>query len=220
MARVGLPRRLENDPRHRNIADMAYSVLDAAKARFPEYDLPQHNLLRRGGLDASLRARLPASRREDWPRHARYAEGAGNLLGIHKAMLHNAANTASALTALAEGRVAADQRRAVARQVHEAGRGILDHLHAHHHIEDQQLFPHFVRLRPAIAHPIRLLEGDHRVLNAVASQFDRALREYPAEDAQAAAYSRAAEAMAQLDRVMRRHIADEEEILIPAYLGL
>jgi hemerythrin-like domain-containing protein len=199
---------------------MAYSVLDAAKARFPDYDQPAFNVLRRSQLDGSLRALLPVSSREDWPAHANYAQGAKDLRAIHQAMLQNSAGVTQALTALAEGRVAAGERAAVAKQAHEVARHIVDHLHVHHQIEDERLFPHFAQANPKISRAIALLEADHRVLNAAASLFDQALRTFPAVDAEAAAYDRAAQAAAQLDRVMRRHITDEEDIVIPAYLGL
>lgn len=199
---------------------MAYSVLDAAKARFPDYDQPTFNVLRRAQLDGGLRALLPVSSRADWSSHANYAQGAKDLRAIHQAMLQNAAGVTQALAALAEGRVAVGERAGVATQAHEVARHLVDHLHVHHHIEDEQLFPQFAKANPKIERAIALLEADHRVLNAAASVFDQALRTFPAADAEPAAYDRAAQAAAQLDRVMRRHIADEEDIVIPAYLGL
>jgi hemerythrin-like domain-containing protein len=199
---------------------MSYSVLDAAKARFPGYDAPAHNVMQRAGLDAGLCALLPASAREEWPRHVRYAQGAKNLQDIHRAMLSNSADMTRLLSALAEDRVANDQVAAAAKNAHEIARHVVDHLHTHHHIEDEQLFPQFAKWNPRITQPLALLEADHRVLNAAGSVLDAALRSYPAADAKPAAYERAAQAAKQLDRVMRRHIADEEDIVIPAYLGL
>jgi hypothetical protein len=199
---------------------MAYSVLDAAKARFPNYDQPAFNVLERARLDDSLRALLPVSSREEWPAHANYAQGAKDLRAIHQAMLGNSAGVTQALTALVGGRVPEGERAGLAQQAHDIARHVVDHLHTHHRIEDERLFPHFAKANPKIERAIHLLEADHRVLNAAASVFDAALRAYPAVDARPAAYDRAAEAAAQLDRVMRRHIADEEDIVIPAYLGL
>jgi hemerythrin-like domain-containing protein len=195
-------------------------VLDAAKARFADYDSPTFNVMRRTQLDAGLRALLPASSREDWMSHANYAQGAKDLRAIHAAMLQNSANVTLALAVLAEGRIAQEQRVATATRAHEIARHVVDHLHAHHHIEDERLFPQFARANPKIERAIALLEADHKVLNAAGSVLDQALRVYPDADAAPAAYDRAAQAAAQLDRVMRRHIADEEDVVIPAYLGL
>lgn len=199
---------------------MSYSVLDAANARFPGYDAPAFNVLRRAQLDADLRALLPVSAREEWPRHANYAQGAKHLQDIHRAMLSNSEGMTRLFTALAEDRVATTQVAAAAQNAHDVARHVVDHLHVHHHIEDEQLFPQFAQWNPKISRPLALLEADHRVLNAAGSVLDQALRSYPAADAKAAAYQRVAQAAAQLDRVMRRHIADEEDIVIPAYLGL
>jgi len=199
---------------------MAYTVLDAAKALFPGYDDPAFNVLSRTRLDARLCALLPVSRREDWPNHANYAQGAEDLRAIHAAMLQNAANVTHALAALASGDVQATERAAVARRAHGIARRVVDHLHVHHRIEDQRLFPQFARANPKIERAIALLEADHKVLDAAANVFDQALRSYPAAQAGPAAYEHAARTAEQLDRAMRRHIADEEDIVIPAYLGL
>src|SRR5258708_27496987 len=199
---------------------MSYSVLDAAKARFPGYDAPAFNVMRRAQLDTDLRALLPASTREEWPRHANYTQGAKNLQDIHRAMLSSSEGMTRLLAALAENRVAATQVAAAAKNAHDVARHVVDHLHAHHHIEDEQLFPQFAKWNPKISRPLALLEADHRVLNAAGNVLDQVLRSYPAANAKAAAYDRAAQAAAQLNRVMQRHIADEEDIVIPAYLGL
>jgi len=199
---------------------MAYSVLDAAKARFPDYDSPNFNVMRRTQLDAGLRALLPSSAREDWAGHADYARGAKDLRAIHAAMLQNAASASQALTALAEDRIEQRQRATTAARAHEVARHVVDHLHTHHRIEDERLFPQFARANPRIERAIALLEADHKVLNAAGSMFDQALRNFPGAETAPSAYDRAAHAAEQLDRVMRRHIADEEDIVIPAYLGL
>ncbi|TLY52369.1 MAG: hemerythrin domain-containing protein [Gammaproteobacteria bacterium] len=176
--------------------------------------------MQRTQLDAELRAQLPASTREAWPRHANYAQGAKHLQDIHRAMLANSEGMTRVLTALAEGHVATAQIAAAAKNAHDVARHVVDHLHTHHRIEDEQLFPQFARWNPKISRPLALLEADHRVLNAAGSVLDQALRSYPKAAAQATEYARVAQAAAQLDRVMRRHIADEEDIVIPAYLGL
>lgn len=199
---------------------MAYSVLDAAKARFTDYDSPAFNVMRRTQLDPDLRALLPSSSREEWAGHADYARGAKDLRAIHAAMLQNAASASQALTALSEGRVEQRQLATTAARAREIARQVVGQLHAHHHIEDERLFPQFARANPRIERAIALLEADHKVLNAAGSIVEQALRAFPGADARPSAYDRAAQAAAQLDRVMRRHIADEEDIVIPAYLGL
>ena len=81
------------------------------------------------------------------------------------------------------------------------------------------MFPQLLRAAPSLARPLNLLEADHIVLNAVLAPFERALAALPDANAPASAWDTVAAAGERVARVARRHIADEEEIVIPAVLG-
>ena len=81
------------------------------------------------------------------------------------------------------------------------------------------MFPQLLRAAPSLARPLNLLEADHIVLNAVLGPFERALAALPGADAPASAWDAVASAGERVARVARRHIEDEEEIVIPAVLG-
>jgi hemerythrin-like domain-containing protein len=99
----------------------------------------------------------------------------------------------------------------------------LQQLHAHHHIEDDHYFPIFRRADSRLVHGFHLLDSDHDALAAgiedslaAANRFLRALGGPPAEVAPAA------EAYAQsggvLLRWLRRHLDDEEDLIVPLIL--
>ena len=81
------------------------------------------------------------------------------------------------------------------------------------------MFPQLLRAAPSLARPLNLLEADHIVLNAVLGPLERTLANLPAAAAPASAWDEVAKASERVAKVARRHIADEEEIVIPAVLG-
>lgn len=202
---------------------MAYTVLDAAAARFPDYRAPEHNVLERPRLEAGLRVALTGLAQwppERWAGHPAYAGLARHWQDIHRAMVHNLGLVAGSLRTLAEGRLGDADRIRLAGEVAPLARHAVDHLHGHHRLEDQAMFPQLLRAAPAIARPLNLLEADHIVLNAILGPFERALRAVPGADAPASAWDTVAAAGERVARVARRHIEDEEEIVIPAVLGV
>lgn len=202
---------------------MAYTVLDAAASRFPDYRSPEHNVLERAGLEAKLRASLtglaqwPAAR---WAGHPAYAGLASHWQDIHRAMVHNLGLVERSLRSLAEDRLGSADRIRLAGEIAPVARQSVDHLHGHHRLEDQAMFPQLLRATPSLARPLNLLEADHIVLNAVLAPFERALKSLPDASAPASAWDAVAEAGERVARVARRHIEDEEEIVIPAVLGV
>lgn len=202
---------------------MAYTVLDAAASRFPGYQAPDHNVLQRTCLERELRAALTGLAQwppEKWPQHAAYAGLAKHWQDIHRAMVHNLDTIERTLHDLAEDRVPADQRPRVIAEVADAAHHATAHLHGHHRLEDESMFPQLLRATPALARPLNLLEADHIVLNAALGPFERALALLPDADAPASAWETAATTGGRVAKIARRHIADEEEIVIPAVLGV
>ena len=203
---------------------MAYTVLDAAASRFPDYRTPAHNVLERPCLQAELRAALsglaqwPPNR---WAEHPDYANGlARHWQEIHRAMVHNLGLVERTLRTLAEDRLSDADRVRLAGEIAPIAKHSVDHLHGHHRLEDQSMFPQLLRAAPSLARPLNLLEADHIVLNAVLGPFERALANLPDANAPASAWDEVAKAGERVARVARRHIEDEEEIVIPAVLGV
>lgn len=202
---------------------MAYTVLDAAASRFPDYRAPAHNVLERPCLQAELRAALSGLAQwppERWAEQPGYSGLASHWQEIHRAMLRNLGIVERSLRSLAEDRLADPDRLKLVGEIAPIARHSVDHLHGHHRLEDQSMFPQLLRAAPSLARPLNLLEADHIVLNAVLGPFERALESLPDADAPASAWDEIAGAGERVARVARRHIEDEEEIVIPAVLGV
>ena len=216
------PRRLASAPRDPHFAGMAYTLLDAASARFPGYQAPEHNVLERGGLERGLRASLAGLAQwppERWAQHPAHGGLASHWQEIHRAMLHNLGIVERGLRTLAEDGLPDAERQRLAGEIAPIARHAVDHLHGHHRLEDQGMFPQLLRATPALARPLNLLEADHMVLNAVLGPLERSLSALPDAGAPASAWDEVAKASERVAKVARRHIADEEEIVIPAVLG-
>lgn len=202
---------------------MAYTVLDAAASRFPGYKAPDHNVLERVALERELRAALSGLAQwppERWAEHPAHRGLASHWQDIHRAMLHNLDGIERTLRALAEEGLADAERVRLVAEVVPAARHATEHLHGHHRLEDQSMFPQLLQSAPALARPLRLLEADHIVLNAVLGPFERALAALPDATARPSAWDAVATAGERVARVAHRHIQDEEEIVIPAVLGV
>ena len=202
---------------------MAYTVLDAAASRFPDYQTPAHNVLERPCLQDALRASLTGLAQwppQRWAEHPAYAGLASHWQDIHRAMVHNLGIVERSLRTLAEDRLSDADRLRLAGEIAPIAKHAVDHLHGHHRLEDQSMFPQLLHAAPSLARPLNLLEADHIVLNAVLGPFERALANLPAANAPASAWDEVASAGERVARVARRHIEDEEEIVIPAVLGV
>jgi hypothetical protein len=104
-------------------------------------------------------------------------------------------------------------------------RALVGGLHGHHQIEDYQYFPAFRSREPRLAAGFDTLERDHERLNADIEAALGALRELTAaaQAADAATADLAAQsfgtAASRLTRRLRRHLDDEEDLVVPLMLA-
>lgn len=96
---------------------------------------------------------------------------------------------------------------------------LLGELNGHHQVEDHHYFPVFREAEPDLAPGFELLDRDHQALHAdlyatadAANALLQALARTPDAEGPAAAY---AETSARLLHRMRRHLDDEEDLVIP-----
>lgn len=93
------------------------------------------------------------------------------------------------------------------------------HLHGHHRLEDQHYFPRFRTLEPRLAAGFDILHLDHqevdfslRALEAKVAELRRADTE---TDASRALADDIAVRIYQCGQLLRRHLDDEEDLVIP-----
>lgn len=179
----------------------------------------------RAGLPDShspLRAEYPQA---GWRGHVNYGQLADFWLGVHATLRHEAAAVSAILADPAFAAGAPDMPRdAFAARFVPALNGLLQHLDGHHRVEDSVYFPRFRALDPRVAAGFDVLEHDHdlihqQIVGTVASA--RALlAALPAGgDTLLRAHDAHAADAALLRHLLERHLADEEEIVIPTILA-
>jgi hemerythrin-like domain-containing protein len=99
----------------------------------------------------------------------------------------------------------------------------LQHLEGHHQIEDAVYFPKFRQLDPRMQQGFDLLENDHELIHsALVTSLDAARQLVVALPRGARAAQTAndgyADATDRLIQLLARHLADEEDLVIPAML--
>lgn len=179
------------------------------------------DLDQRSGWPADLKVLLDRHPRATWA--GRRAPDADFWLEIHDGFRRDL----TALTAVT------DRQRAGRLTPLELGvlstprlRGLLARLHGHHQVEDFEYFPALRRAEPRLASGFEALERDHGLLreNAAAalSALERLLDAAAEKDAGGDAARHTAEryaaASGSFGALLARHLADEEDLVVPLLL--
>lgn len=183
------------------------------------FKTPNYDVTTREKLPPAIVKTLLESIREDWPKHPRYNGMANFWLNIHRNLLHGSVQLADGFEAMLETPPSEIQDALNAQKLKGLGDHVISHLHHHHQIEDHNYFPQFIQLYPNMERAINLLDADHKVLEQALHDTQQGLAELTSDKlidrdvvAQVAKGSRA------LEKIITRHLWDEEEIIIPILL--
>jgi hemerythrin HHE cation binding domain-containing protein len=173
----------------------------------------------RAGWSGELRELLDRHPRETWARHR--SPTIALWLDMHDGFRRECAALLAAADDYRAGRATAPQLAALTAP---RLRGLIVHLHGHHETEDFHYFPVFRAGHPALAPALDALGADHARLQRDVSDANAALEQLLA--ASASGPTRAAEhaansfvaASARLCGHLVRHLADEEDLVIPLLL--
>ncbi|MGV3551902.1 hemerythrin domain-containing protein [Rhizobium sp.] len=177
-------------------------------------------LLNRPGLPDDLKVLYAKYPREDWNTVHTIGELGAFWLSRHEMFREFGRMLVSGVEDLREERVATDR---FARWFAPRLSHFLGDLEGHHQIEDYQYFPLFAAADARLAHGFELLEEDHHVIHRLLERNAEAGRIFHRdllEGSDRMAYSRDAYAVEadNLVRGLMRHLADEEDLLIPLLL--
>ena len=168
---------------------------------------------------AYLRATYPQPL---WRDHANFGEMAAFWLSVHDSLRGHGGQLAQATQAFRDRQwPAADFQRFFVPNLNQ----YLQHLNGHHQIEDSAYFPRFRALAPRMVAGFDLLESDHAVIHdrlLATVNSARGLLQALAgadDDAQSHALDAYAAASGDLLTLLTRHLADEEDLVIPAILA-
>ncbi len=190
---------------------------ESSPARF-DYQAPEHHVTKRDGLPFGIRETLLESTRDEWANHPRYGGMASFLLGIHRDLLNGAALAAERAQALLDTPESELRDALSASQLGPVANHLVSFAHHHHTIEDREIFPQVALIYPAMINAMALLDGDHHVLNAALDDAGTATRTLMPANPDRDQIGRIHESCLTVQAIMKRHIWDEEEIIIPIFL--
>lgn len=175
-------------------------------------------------LDLDLRAGLPDALQfllEEYPRHG--WEAHPGYQGLISFWLDRHLMFRRLLDRLRDNAIACeagtlDPRRHAA-ELARYGSMFVGELHGHHNIEDAHYFPVLSGKDPRIAAGFELLDKDHHVLDGNLNRFvERANGVLQPADDPARALGSFIETVHGLERMLDRHLLDEEDIVVPVIL--
>lgn len=177
-------------------------------------------LLDRTGLPQDLRYLVEKYPRETWQEHENISGMAGMWLQRHDMFRELGGMLTGGIADYREGRQTASQ---FAGWFAPRLNFLLGNLDGHHRIEDEVYFPKFAEAEKRMKRGFDILDGDHHQIHDVlesnaetANAFLRALQED--EDKQRWAADAYAAENDKLVSMLMRHLADEEDIIIPLIL--
>ena len=185
------------------------------------HDLPPElQLEARTGLPDDLRYLVQKYPREDWRAHDNVHGMASMWLQRHDMFRELGGILTGAIADYREGRSDARQ---FASFFAPRLNFFLGHLDGHHNIEDQHYFPIFARVESRLKRGFDILDSDHHLIHdalernaGTANEFLRALDEN--EDRQRFAADGYASENERLVAMLKRHLDDEEDLIIPLIL--
>jgi hypothetical protein len=176
------------------------------------------DLNHRTGWPADLRLFIERYPRAVWPGHANLGQTARFWLDRHDMFRELGGALGSATTQFREGRVAlAEFRPWFAPRL----QFFLSQLEVHHQVEDLSYFPLFRAAEPRLVRGFEVLEHDHEIIHEVIARLAAAANSFlgTAEpDALRASADRYSLVADELLSGLVRHLADEEDLIIPLIL--
>jgi len=177
-------------------------------------------LLERAGLPDDLRWLAQKYPRENWQGHTNIHGLANMWLQRHDMFRELGGMLTNGIGDYREGRLTApDFARWFAPRLNH----FLGNLDGHHNVEDYQYFPAFAKAEPRLKRGFDILDADHHAIHdglernaETANAFIRTLEE--SEDKQRFAADAYADENSRLIAMLKRHLADEEDLIIPLIL--
>ncbi len=182
-----------------------------------QYRQLTHHVATRDRLPPAIRPTLLEEAMQDWKHHPRFAGKARFFMNVHRQLLDEADWLSDTARVILDASGDTLQDRISASALASNAQRLLHFAHGHHEIEDHGHFPQFVRLHPQLHDAFSLLANDHQALDAALHGVEteqEALLRSPGRDQLAKLHQHAA----PLNKIMHRHITDEEDGVMPIFL--
>lgn len=182
-------------------------------------DLPfQSTLAQRDALPSEFRLILADLPRGNWQAHPEFNGLAAFWLDRHLAFRRMLAALVADLREVIDGRMAGET---YASRLSRQGSRLIGDLMGHHQIEDDVYFPELARLEPRIARGFEMLDADHHALHGLIDRFVKganAVLDEPNGARQRGAVGHFLTDLTDFNRLLVRHLTDEEDLVLPVVL--
>ncbi|SLN34975.1 hypothetical protein PSA7680_01656 [Pseudoruegeria aquimaris] len=182
--------------------------------------MTQYSIHTRSGLPDEWQLLLRAHPRDSWPDHPNFARSIRNWMGAHQMFRDLGALTEDDTRSVAAGEM--ELARFAGRLSHFGGL-LVANLHGHHGWEDRSFFPELSPADPRFDAGLETLESDHLVLDETLERFtrraNRVVQLAQLDEAQSLEEARhLQDDAAAITRFLARHLADEEDLVVPILL--
>ena len=176
-------------------------------------------LTERAGLPEALRVLLAEYPRTGWAAHANFQGTVAFWLDRHMMFRKLSDHLREDAEAMLDGRMDAG---AYAGRMARLAEMLVSQLHGHHQIEDQHYFPVLQRQDSRVARGFEILDRDHHDLDGLLERFvgaaNGALHKVDDDPEFRGAVGAFHETVVGFDGFLRRHLTDEEELVVPVIL--
>lgn len=177
------------------------------------------DLRKRTGLPEALRVLLADYPRESWQGHPNFSGLTAFWLERHLGFRRLIARIREETRSVLQDETAAQ---AFGTNLNLTAGMFVGELHLHHNVEDAHYFPQLAGLDARLTRGFALLDADHVVLSGELDRFTEdtqaLLRALHAGPADKDALNRYQDRMTALERLLDRHLVDEEELVVPVIL--
>jgi len=174
----------------------------------------------RTSLPDEMRILLGAYPREAWPDHPGFAQSIENWLGAHE-MFRKLGKLVRELSEsyIEKQRDSED----FSGRISYYGNALVANLHGHHTWEDRKFFPELLAADDRFDHGLEMLESDHQTLDVtietLTRQANRTLKLLQLDETQAREEAKLLrDSSAAIEGFLKRHLTDEEELVVPILL--
>jgi hemerythrin-like domain-containing protein len=166
----------------------------------------------RDGLPDALRGLLEAFPRDAWDAHPHFAGLVAFWMDRHQMFRKLCTLLRADAEAVVDGQLALPQMQA---RLSRYGGILVQQLHGHHHIEDAHYFPLLSGREPALGRGFELLDADHHALDGLLARFTEGANGVLRGTSEPGRFH---DGLAEFDRLLLRHLADEEDLVVPVIL--
>ncbi len=173
----------------------------------------------RPGWPIEVRDSLLDCARDTWRSHPRFHGKAEFFLNYHQLLLTESAKLRDELEQVLNAPTREMAGHPKVNRARRTGLDLIYNTERHHRIEDAHYFPEFAAHHPELRPVLDLLDNDHNALGACLENLGTALQDAFPNSGVDKLVAQAHSLATLLDHQLKRHLFDEEEVIIPIFLG-